>query len=504
MAIFHLSIQVITRGKGKSAVAAAAYRAGERITNVYDNYTHDYTKKKGIIDTQIFLPDHAPAGYCDRATLWNAVEKIETNSNSQLAREIELSLPVELSMEQNIALVHEYVKKHFVTHDMIADVCVHDTGKGNPHAHIMLTLRPMGREGEWGAKSYKEYILNDKGERIRLPSGAWKSRKVCTVDWNDKNKAEEWRKGWADTVNAALEREGLKERIDHRSYERQDNGLIPTIHLGVAASQMEQKGIHTEKGNYNRQAAITNSEIKQTKARIRKVKNWLYAIPLTNAPSLMDIMGGVAKGKDLDRQWQRIKNLQTSAKVLSFLTDHGISNVEDFAAAVEKMHYRLKDVTEDIQKAERRLEILAVHLAHVQNNRQHKSVYQKYKSLAPKTDTAAINSLNPFTKDKAVKDYEAAVKKQEAYYTKHVDKIQAYQAAQEYFTAVMNGRTQLPVKDWQKEQNELLSKRYALCDEFYSLKEEIKSTEVIRKSIENLMHDEKQRAQPDLTQHKAI
>ena len=116
MAIFHLSMQVITRGKGKSAVAAAAYRAGERITNEYDGYTHDYTKKKGIIDTQIFLPDHAPAEYSDRKILWNAVEKIECNSNAQLAREMEFSLPVELSIEQNISLAHEYVKKYFVAH----------------------------------------------------------------------------------------------------------------------------------------------------------------------------------------------------------------------------------------------------------------------------------------------------------------------------------------------------------------------------------------------------
>ena len=254
MAIFHLSIQVISRGKGRSAVAAAAYRAGERITNEYDNYTHDYTRKRGIIDTQIFLPNHAPAEYSDRATLWNAVEKIEGNSNSQLAREIEFSLPVELSMEQNITLTHEYVKKHFVAHGMIADVSIHDKGDGNPHAHVMLTMRPLEQDGTWGAKSRKEYILDSNGERIRLPNrksksdneilGEYKSRKVYTVDWNDKTKAEDWRKGWADILNKHLEKYGhaekvihtpdgelqiISNKVDHRSYERQGNGLIPTI-----------------------------------------------------------------------------------------------------------------------------------------------------------------------------------------------------------------------------------------------------------------------------------
>ena len=177
------------------------------------------------------------------------MEKIEANSNSQLAREIEFSLPAELSMEQNIALANEYVNKYFVACGMIADVCVHDTGKGNPHCHVMLSMRPIEQGGKWGAKSRKEYILGRNGERIKLPSGAWKSRKACTVDWNNKTKAEDWRKGWAEIQNKYLGKNGITQRVDHRSYERQGNGIIPTIHMGVAASQMEKKGIATDKGN---------------------------------------------------------------------------------------------------------------------------------------------------------------------------------------------------------------------------------------------------------------
>jgi len=527
MAIFHLTIQVITRGKGKSAVAAAAYRAGERITNEYDGYTHDYTKKKGIANTQIFLPEHAPAEYADRDTLWNAVEKIEGNSNSQLAREIEFSLPVELSMGQNIQLAHEYVKKHFVAHGMIADVAIHDKDDSNPHCHVMLTMRPLEQDGTWGAKSRKEYILDDNGERIRLPSkksksgneilGEWKSRKVYTVDWNDKTKAEVWRKGWADILNEHLEKYGHTEKtirnpatpdfpngelvtvsnlVDHRSYERQGNGLIPTIHLGVAAHQMEKKGIRTEKGDYNRRVQSLNSEMKQSKARIRKIKDWLYKHPIHNQPSITDIYGGIAKGKNLKNDWQRVRSLQTQAKVLIFLQENNISNLEDFADTVVRKNERLKEVTDDIKKGERRLETLAVHLAHAENNRQHKAVYQKYKSLAPKTDPAALNSLNPFTKSKATKEHETATKKYEAYYEKHTDAIQAYQAAQEHFTAVMNGRTGLPIADWQREQKELSAKRYKLCDEYYALKDEIPNMEVIRRSVEAIMRDEPQRGQP--------
>jgi len=156
---------------------------------------------------------------------------------------------VELTQEQNINLVREYVKRHFVEQGMCADICIHDKQDGNPHAHIMLTMRPFEQSGEWGAKSRKEYILDSKGEKIMLKSGEFKTRKICAVDWNEQTKAEEWRQAWADCANTFLERGNHAERIDHRSYERQGIDLIPTVHLGVAAFQMEKRGIRTERGN---------------------------------------------------------------------------------------------------------------------------------------------------------------------------------------------------------------------------------------------------------------
>lgn len=210
----------------------------------------------------------------------------------------------------------------------------------------------------------------------------------------------------------------------------------------------------------------------------------------------MDIMGGVAKGKNLKSDWQRVRNLQSQAQILIFLQQNNIATIEDFADAVVSKHERLKVVTDDIKKSERRLETLATHLAHAENNRVHKSVYQKYKSLAPKTDPAALNSINPFTKSKATKKHEAATKKQEAYYAKHISEIEAYKTATQHFETVMNGRTTLPISEWQKEQKELAAQRYVLCDEFYLLKDEILNMEVIRRSIERIMKGEPQRGQP--------
>ena len=496
MAIFHMNIQVISRGKGKSAVAAAAYRAAENIKNDYNGRTHNYTRKSGIVHTEIMLPQNAPAEFSDRSVLWNSVEQIDCNSNAQLAREIEFALPVELSMEQSISLAREYVKKHFTDKGMIADMCIHDKQDGNPHCHVLLSLRPLNQNGTWGAKSRKEYILDGNGERIKLPSGEWKSRKVNAVDWNDKTKAEEWRKGWADVLNKYLVQNGISEKVDHRSFERQGNGLTPTIHLGYVAHRMEQRGIRTERGDYNRWAQSLNNEIKQTKARIRKMKDWLYKHPIHNPPSMVEIMGGVGKGKTLRTDWQRVRNLQTQAKVLSFLLNNNIRSVEDFADMVVRTNERLGVVTDNIKKAERRLNTLATHLAHAENHRKHKSIYQKYQSLAPKTDPAAMNSLNPFTRNKSAKDHEAATKKYDAYYAKHADEIEAYQAAKAHFDTVMNGRTTLPIANWQKEQKELAAKRYTLCDEYYSLKEEIPNMEAIRRSVDTLMRDDLQQGQP--------
>lgn len=168
MAIFHLSVKIISRGKGKSAVAASAYRSGEKITSDYDGITHDYTRKRGIAETLIMLPDNAPIEFYNRSTLWNAVEKIEKAKNSQLAREIEVAIPNELSISDHYNLVKEFCKMNFVDKGMIADICFHNKKDGNPHAHIMLTVRPFNEDGSWGSKQKKVYILDENGEKIVL------------------------------------------------------------------------------------------------------------------------------------------------------------------------------------------------------------------------------------------------------------------------------------------------------------------------------------------------
>ena len=198
IAIYHWNIGIVSRGKGKSAVAAAAYRSGEKLTNEWDGMTHDYTRKGGVVHTEIMLPPHAPPSFSDRSTLWNSVELYEKAGNAQLAREIDAALPIELSREEQIRLVREYCSSQFVSRGMCVDYAIHDTDSGNPHCHIMLTMRPLDERGTWTAKSKKEYDLDENGERIRLPSGRYKTHKIDLTGWNDKDNTLLWRKAWAD------------------------------------------------------------------------------------------------------------------------------------------------------------------------------------------------------------------------------------------------------------------------------------------------------------------
>lgn len=196
----HFKIKISQRSKGNSAVAGAAYQSGETLFSEYDQKRKSYKNKHGILYTQILLPSHAPPEYADRATLWNAVEEVENQWNSQLARRFVITFPRELPAEIYPEMAREYCQKYFVDKGMICDFAIHDTKNNNPHAHIMLTMRPLDAQGRWMAKSRKVYDLDENGERIRLPSGNWKSHKENTVDWNEQYNAEIWRSGWAEML----------------------------------------------------------------------------------------------------------------------------------------------------------------------------------------------------------------------------------------------------------------------------------------------------------------
>lgn len=265
MKVIHQHFKYIKRSKGHSAIAAAAYRSGERLHNRYDDMTHDFTKRRGIVFTQILLPENAPDTYLDRETLWNAVELGEKCHNAQLAREFDVSLDRELDREEQIELILGYVQKVFVDRGMCADIAIHDKGDGNPHAHVMLTLRSIDKNGRWMGKWKKNYILDRYGNKVYDPiKKQYKiGRSIPLNDWNDKGNVEMWRREWAEAYNRALELKGLEKQVTHMSYERQDNGRKPTIYLGRRVLALAARGIETDR-------YIENEAIKEHERRRRE------------------------------------------------------------------------------------------------------------------------------------------------------------------------------------------------------------------------------------------
>ena len=417
MAIYHCSIKIISRGKGKSAVAAAAYRSGETLTNEYDGVTHDYTRRGGIVHTEILLPDNAPAEYSGRGVLWNAVEKIEKAKNAQLAREIEIALPQELTREQGISLVREYVKEQFVNAGMCADIAIHDKQDGNPHAHVMLTMRPIEKDGTWGAKQKKEYILDRDGNKIYDPKKRqYKCKSIPATDWNEQSKAEDWREAWAEICNQYLARGNHAERIDHRSYERQGIDQIPTVHLGVAAFQMEKRGIRTNRGNLNREIEVTNQRLRQLKARISKLQNWLKEEAAKDKPpTLADVIQDILSRRIQSGQqsyYTTVNNLKAAAKVYNFLTDNGIENMAELEEKVMDMYGEQHSISEKLKPIDRRLKTLDEHLLNANRYSQYRDIYRQYKQKKPK--------------------------KQEAFYENHRMELTHYEAAERYLKEVLS------------------------------------------------------------------
>ena len=316
MAIYHMEAKVVSRGAGRSAVAASAYLSCSRLYNDYDGIQHDYTKKRGLVWQEVFLPKCAPQEWQDREKLWNAVEEVETAKDSRLAREFVVALPIELNREEQIALLQEFIREQFVSDGMCADAAIHDTDGHNPHAHILLTVRPLDEQGKWQYKTEKEYLCMRNGEERGFTAAEFKAaqdegwekqypykvgkKKVYMVSseadaqgliradkhpkstrygrqnpiserWNSEEQLAAWRAAWADVSNRYLERAGREERIDHRSYA--DRGLTeqPTIHEGVSARAMEKKGIISDRCEINRQIKADNALLRELKAEIKKL-----------------------------------------------------------------------------------------------------------------------------------------------------------------------------------------------------------------------------------------
>ena len=429
----HFDVKIIQRSKRQSAVAAAAYQSGEKLFCEYDQQVKHYPEKRGIVHNEILLPANAPRSYADRNTLWNAAEAVEKQWNSQLARRWVLTIPREIPPDQYAVLVRDYCREFFVSKGMIADYAIHDKGDGNPHAHILLTMRAMDETGKWLPKSRKVYDLDENGERIRLASGRWKSHKEDTVDWNDQKYAEIWRQGWADTANRYLEAIGSPERLDLRSYARQGIDIVPTVHEGAAVRQMEKRGIQTNIGNLNRDITAANRLMQSIRQIVRHLKGWiadlkekkavlLEALQEAKEPTLPELLG---KYLDLRREertgWTSKGQLKGTVNdfnkvmdAIRYLREKELSTVESLDAYLDTVSEQAVFIRAEMKPKEKRMKEIDTLLSHIANFEANKPVHAKY---------AAIRWKKP--KEKFAAD--------------HKEELDAYNAALRYFKVHLDG-----------------------------------------------------------------
>ena len=443
--------------------------------NEYDGIVHDFTRKGGIAHTEILLPQNAPQEFSDRGTLWNSVEKIEKSKNSQLAREIEIALPKELNREKQIELVREYVKENFVKVGMCADIALHDKNDGNPHAHILLTMRPLNEDKTWGAKSKKEYILDENGEKVKLKNGNYKTRKINTVDWNEQNKAEEWRKTWADITNKYLEENNIQEKVDHRSYQRQGIEEIPTIHLGVSASQMEKKGIATDRGNINREIRHQNKILREIARRIKALMRWIRGI-----------------GKEEKAEAQNTKSIIPPKENLLSIFENLIrknagSNNADLEKYIES--YQLLKEKNIISLSELKESIVTLRDKNYKTTRALKDTEKKINGRVQ-----LIDQSEKYLKYKDI--YKAYTKlkknKKDNFYNEHTAEIILFESAKKYLKEHLGESKSLNISKWKSEVIALKKEKDTLYSQIIDIRKEVEQAESVRSCIKKLQQENRE------------
>ena len=387
MALFHFSVTQVRRSAGQSVVASAAYRAGEKLYSEYYGETNDYTRKGGVIHTEIFLPPHAPDIYRDRATLWNAVEKSEKHPKAQLAYSFDIALQSELTMEENIALAREFVQTNFVAKGMIADLAVHapdkEGGLSNPHFHVLTTMRPLNPDGSFAAKQRREYALDEHGNRIRDGDGKYVFNAVHTTDWHAPETLEARRAAWCDLVNRRFEEKNLPCRIDHRSYARQGIDQIPTVHEGPNVRKMEAKGIRTEKGELNRWIKATNRLIRDLRKKIAALKDWMEKIreelSKPEVPPLIQLLCDHFEKRNQDAYSNKgkVRNLKQFSEVINFIEQQNIRTLDDLESRVNSIREEFHTLTDSLQAKSKRMDELKKLIQNADDYRQLKPVFDE-------------------------------------------------------------------------------------------------------------------------------
>lgn len=493
----HCDVKIIQRSNRQSAVSSAAYQSGERLFSEYDRKQKYYSHKSEIVHTEIMLPPHAPPEYADRNTLWNAAEAVEKQWNSQLARRIILAIPREVPPEQQADLIRDYCREFFVSKGMIADFAVHDKGTGNPHAHILLTMRAMDESGKWLPKGKKVYDLDENGERIRLASGRWKSHKESTVDWDDQKYCEIWRQGWEDTANRYLEANQTPVRLCLKSYEKQGTGQIPTVHMGPAVSYMEKKGIQTNIGNLNRDIKAANSLMQSIRQTIRNLKKWMSdlngkkaalmeALGQAKEPTLSELLSRYMALRQEERTgWTAKGQLKGTVSdfnkvmaAIDFLQKEEISTVESLDMRLDEINETALSIRTGIRKSEKRIKAIDTMLSYIDRYEAAKPVHAEYAAIRWKG-------------------------KKEKFAAAHQDELDAYNAAVRYFKANLKGTT-YNRQELREERQQLSGSVTEQTEQLKAVQEDVKVLRDVRRWINQVLPPEQYRQPPELDGKKSL
>ena len=483
----HTHVDIVTRSKGASVIAKAAYNARDKLNDEHYGKVHDYSKKEDLVFSKIFLPEHISKEFSDREYLWNSVEKIEKSKNSQLARNLLFTLPRELNEEDRIKLISEFIEENFTSKGMIADCNIHnplasDNGE-QPHAHILLTLREIDEHGKWKPKCRKEYILDENGEKIKLKSGNYKSRKVNLNDWNEPDKAKEWRENFSKKANEYLEKNGIDKRIDPRTFEEQGREELPQVHLGTASYQMEKKGIATERGNHNRKIIAFNLEFKKLKEELSKLTSWI------------DSLVGKLQTKYDEYKQEKKDELENKAELFNLYEYISIYNeIQGEKARALKPYASNKNMAADLRRFSKAIYYLRDNklqtIADLQEKISNLQAENKNINQQVKVKSKRIENLNKcFTYADIIKDNKATYEEwnnktlfKDSFYNSHKDEIDKYKRARkmiEQFT----GSSAIKSKDWQKEIKSLEVEITKLNKHSQAIKEEYENIDHIKYAV---------------------
>ena len=489
----HTHVDIVSRSKGASVIAKAAYNARDKLQDEYYGKTHDYSKKEDLVFSKIFLPEHIPKEFSNREYLWNEVEKIEKSKNSQLARNLLFELPRELNEQNRIKLISEFIEENFTSKGMIADCSIHNPPASDheeqPHAHILLTLREMDREGKWKPKCRKEYILDENGEKIKLKSGNYKSKKVNLNDWNEPDKAKEWRENFSKKANEYLARNNINKRIDPRTFEEQGREELPQIHLGTSSYQMEKKGIQTERGNQNRKIIALNLEFRKLKEELSKLTSWIGSLigilqvkydeykqekkeEYENKAELFNLYEYISIYYDIQGEKARKLNpyasnkkigadLRRFSKARIYLKDNNLKTIADLQEKISTLQSQNKKISQDIKAKTARIESLNKCFIYADIIKDNKQVFEEWSSKSLFKDS---------------------------FYNSHKDEIDKYKRARAILEKI-TGSSAIKIKDWKKEIQSLESEISKLNRQSQSIKEEYESINYIKYGVKTVNED---------------